>query len=341
MIETYRPSGKFSPSFVIFALLGAAVAVASAWLYQFLMELIPLIYLNFLITAGFAFLLSMGTGAMVHGGRCRNAFVAVAAALVIGALTAGATHYFSYQSALDDIVDMEGLDEVGAEALAEQVSFGQFIEARVDMGWSFGKVGRSGDGAPISGFFVWLLWGIEGLVLVGAAGFGAFGAARSPFCESCNEWSEDDAAFIFPAPSEETLAQIRSARSVEGLLDVEIEATGMPTQGLLFKPSKCPSCPDNHHLSVCERVVTVDSDGKEDIKDTDLLTNVILTAEQAERVRAIGMGEEVPQEAEMDDWSDEALAEADAPAPSQSESTGKPAETKPEPALDANDDGSW
>ena len=337
MIPIYRPSGKFGLPFIILTLLGTVAALVPAWVYQFLMDLIPLIPFNYLITVGFAFLLAVVAGFLVQTGKCRNTIVAAAAALLMGGFSAVATHYFAYLSFRAEAAEMEGLEAQETVALGELISFKEFIDLRVDTGWRLGKDPQ--NPIPVTGIFVWLLWGIEALTLMGGAVFGAVGAAKNPFCEACSEWAQQQQEFIFNAPSLQTLGEVASAQSVGALLAVEIDSTGDHADALVFKPSSCPSCSTSHFLDIQHRQITFDRDGNDSIKDIDLLTHAVLTPEQAGRLankflRAQGVIRE-----DFDAAHSAATAEELTPEPAGAQPPSRvPRQHPAEPALDGEDD---
>jgi hypothetical protein len=60
MFQTYQPSGKIGALAWPLMLVGMALAIALAFVYQFLLAWIPLIYVNFLLTWGMGEWLAFG-----------------------------------------------------------------------------------------------------------------------------------------------------------------------------------------------------------------------------------------------------------------------------------------
>ena len=57
MIETYTPSGRCSPVFLTTFLGLAVILGVLGWVYQWLLDLIPLIYVSFILTLGAGFVI--------------------------------------------------------------------------------------------------------------------------------------------------------------------------------------------------------------------------------------------------------------------------------------------
>ena len=77
MLDSYQPSGRVGKSTLVWTLTGLLIAVGLAWLYQRLLDWIPLIYINFLLTLGSGFALGVITAMIVGLGHCRNVVVAL------------------------------------------------------------------------------------------------------------------------------------------------------------------------------------------------------------------------------------------------------------------------
>ena len=79
MTQFYKPSGKFSPSFILFFLLVSLIAFPLLGLiYAYCIWYIPFIYINFFITLGFGFLVALCVNKVViRKGKVRNPILAL------------------------------------------------------------------------------------------------------------------------------------------------------------------------------------------------------------------------------------------------------------------------
>lgn len=90
---TYIPSGNISPIGVVLSYLTClSLTLLLGYLYTFLIIIIPILYLNFLITAGFGITLGMVNKALVRLTHNRNRKSQLALALCSGLLA----NYFQW-----------------------------------------------------------------------------------------------------------------------------------------------------------------------------------------------------------------------------------------------------
>ncbi len=77
MFDTYKPSGRFSLSFVAWLLLGSILVSALAYIYQMGLTWIPWIYASFLLTFGFGQAIGEIGRRVVQWGKVRSVPLAV------------------------------------------------------------------------------------------------------------------------------------------------------------------------------------------------------------------------------------------------------------------------
>jgi hypothetical protein len=184
-IATYSPSGRFHPSvFAIVPGLGLAAGVVGGWLYQFLIDLLPFIILGACFTLFFGFGLGLLVGLGLKWGKCRNLTLAIALGACVGVTGLGFSYFWAYQSVKSDVMaDPELAQNIGG------FSFGDYLEARVEYGWTVTSKRGTGRGTSWSGGMVYVIWLIEALIVVGVASVAPLIAARRPFCEGCDCWA--------------------------------------------------------------------------------------------------------------------------------------------------------
>ncbi|MDH3583740.1 MAG: hypothetical protein OER86_05955 [Phycisphaerae bacterium] len=287
-METYKPSGKFR--FSIFGLTAAlaVVGVALGWVYQWLIDVVPWIYLSVVITLGFGLLLFLGAGWVTRLGRCRNVALAILVAVIAGLLVTAATYYHAYTIFLDDAMAAENIPAEQRAVATEQFPFRDYLKFRVETGWSIGRPGRDGSsGMPIKGVFVYLVWLIEAGILVGGAALGAVGAARQPYCESCDEWTEADLLTVaLPQPEPDTVERVKTATSVDQLLSVPIAPSPDEASSLVYSLSGCPRCENSAFLTVKHVSVTVNKKDEAETETEDLWSDLVLSPAQLETMQA-------------------------------------------------------
>ena len=275
------------------ALIGLIVAIAASFIYHLALHWIPLIYISFLVTFGLGICLGVIGSKIVTIGKVRN----VGLAILIGlALTLGALagkFYFQYQQMLTDTVAiiMEDPEADGADpalirqALGQELSFAEHIKARVEQGWQIGRPGRDG-GAPISGPFVYVIWLIElGIIAWSAVGL-TKSAAGEPFSEKMGEWaSEEELVMTLPVTSEEMVAQIKAATSVDQLMEIPIPQTDQSDQFAVYKVNSIEGQElEDAYLSVDLMRLYLDKDGNQKSENTPLVKHAVFTSAQRKQL---------------------------------------------------------
>ncbi|MFB9080343.1 hypothetical protein ACFFLS_19605 [Flavobacterium procerum] len=197
MDKFYKPSGKFSPTFILCFLLASFIAFPVLGLiYAYCIWYIPFVYINFFITIGFGFLVGFVLSWLViKKGKVRNPFLGFIIGLV-GALVALYLHWAIWI----DLVINAG-ESYGDQKLGFTVSNIEFLQVfslilRPDLVFDYiGQVNQYGTwgirSATISGTFLWVIWAIEFLIVVGISCFLPYLEAKKPFSESTNSWYEE------------------------------------------------------------------------------------------------------------------------------------------------------
>src|SRR4051812_13531862 len=180
LLDTYRPSGFFRPTVIVYFVIAAVAGVMTAWLYQFLARWIPFIYINIILCGGFGALVG-GFGALaIKQGHCRNPILATVLALPLIGASLAATYYWDYRSVVSKVADetKRSVDEI-----KQELPMRDYVALKQRVGW---KVKSS----KMDGVFVLIVWGVEALLISGIGLWLTVGAAREPYCERCNGWCQ-------------------------------------------------------------------------------------------------------------------------------------------------------
>jgi hypothetical protein len=288
MLTRYKPSGKTSARILPTALVGAALGVGLAWPYQAVIKWVPLIYINLVVWLVFAALVGGIVAFACSIGHNRNRFIGVLAGASIAVAAVGASHYWGYRSARSEIVDeltKSDVTHAEAEALvASEVTFGRYIEARVDTGWSLGSGSSDGKG-DLVGPLVWIIWGIEALGVLGAAVY--FGGKGNPFCEKCNKSLDEHTLFTRTDLDLNDLTGISEAHQPETLVEVpprgQTSAVGLRVK---YSAHVCPTCEGDAYLTV-KSIMPSMKEGESD-EETTIHEEVVLQRSHYNRLLALG-----------------------------------------------------
>ncbi len=287
MFQIYKPSGRLGPLTFPLLAIGIVVVIALAFVYQLLLDVIPLIYVNFLITLGAGTAIGFIGSTIVKRGKVRNVPVAAVCVSLLIVSFLGAKFWFQYQTFLRTTVDAimvqgrvneENRGEV-EQAVGEEFSFQDHIQERVETGWN---VGRRGNGAPLNGIFVYLIWLIEAGAIVYMAFSPPLGFAREPFSEKFNQWADEvQVVMTLPITDHSMVERIKSTSSIEGLLDIPIPQTDQAAEFAVYTVNSIAGEEqEDAYLSVSLMSYFLNKEGQQETKFKPLVNSAILTAAQ-------------------------------------------------------------
>ncbi len=244
---------------------GLCAALILSAVYGYAIFYIPIIYLNFFITLGFGFLvgIAVGTGGKIGKARNTQFYGVLGFAMGLFAAYAGWVMYFyagSEQSFfpyhLKDLwANMQFLTESGIWSI---------------FGWT-----------P-TGWQLYVIWGIEALMIIGASTLIAIGFVdTTPFCEECNTWVENGQV-IEGLENIEDRASFKSdieQGKIERLSELK-QLKSESNYGTEVHLSSCVSCSNTHFLSLECTAVTMDDDGKLEKTSDRFMQNFILSNDQ-------------------------------------------------------------
>ncbi|MCP4378258.1 MAG: hypothetical protein GY794_19040 [bacterium] len=264
----YRHSGQFGPvGILLMSGLGVVGGIVLGAVYGALIYWIPFIYANFLGTlcVGFAAGAAVYLGAVM--GRVRNPMLCGLIGVIAGcAAIWGAWVAWIY------VLSSDG--GTGAILLDMGVLWETMMVVGEEGVWGIGRNSSS----PVRGFWLYLVWIIEAVVILGVAGLTA-GALLSgkAFCERCSCWLKNETKLprLSPPPDEHAL---------DGLADGDVSGILVlghgPKEGVCIevKLQGCRTCDEIYLADVSLVVESLDKKGKTETNTTSLVTNLRLSA---------------------------------------------------------------
>ncbi len=302
-MERYKSSGKTGGLFFVYGIAGIAAIAATSWLYQKLLEWIPLIYVSFLATLGFAaavFFVAFLIGSLGHN---RSALLGAFLGLVIGCAGLFGSHYVAYRGMVDRATDsiVDSVEDLGQSITREdarkrlgKVGMGTYIDVRVESGWSVGRRGRSGQ---FNGALVWIIWGIEALVLVGAGLIGGWSATSEIYCESCKAWIDGGDHLLARWDLDaQAVHDLEQAQRVDDIVRIASSPPGgrQLSQYVEFKSTYCAKCKQTMYLTVTKHWSEPNKEGGTDDHQDDLHANVVVTPELVGQLSELGRSHPAP-----------------------------------------------
>lgn len=251
-------------------LFGGATAILGGIVYQLLVNWIPFIYVNIILTLGFGALVGALTGIGLKRGQLRNNMVAAILCTVIGAGAVGFTHFAGYEKTLRSVASETG---TSVSELREKLSFQQYIELKAKLGWKIGKVTSSGS--SMNGGFVYFVWGVEALIVIGLSIGLGISMVSEPYCESCKEWTTEH-----KLPDRQGSSGSIKSDADAGKLDPIVQRKDEGADLLAYTVHACPKCKDSSYLTVDKVTLKEKKKGEIERSTESIVTRAALTSEQ-------------------------------------------------------------
>ena len=261
----YRESGKFSPVGVIGAVAASAVTAAIlGFVYAYAIYYIPIIYLNFFITLAFGAGVGYVAGFMAKSGKTRNTKVVLLLGLVAGVLAL----YFQWVFWVGIV--FEEVPEIG-----HVYGLGFLWELILAINEN-GVWGMGSSGEPVTGIVLWIVWGIEAVMIVGAATFVALMVCNGVFCERCNQWADEALGGVNLALSDELNAVLPalSEGHFGGLKSVPLAGHDDAAYARVDFRS-CHRCTEFNTLSLVGVIHQLDKDGNLETKEDPIIEGLL------------------------------------------------------------------
>jgi hypothetical protein len=269
----YIHSGKVPvASIVLMLAYGLIAAFLLSLVYGYAIAYIPIIYLNFFLTLGFGALTGYAVGMGGKQGKARNpGFYAL-----IGLLVGLVAEYGGWVAWFYASSDQQLLPASPGE-LWTSIQLVAATGAWSIFGWT-----------P-TGFSIYAIWTIEGLMIVGTSTLLAWGFVEStPFCEQCVKWAEttrSKAGFAAIDNIDEFKSQLEQGR-IDLVTGLQMADPNSP-HSTQVDIHRCNDCDNSCYLSLSSVKVTVDDKGKESKSTDKILTNLKLAGQQYAEIEAI------------------------------------------------------
>lgn len=284
----YRHSGRVS---ILGLLAGGGAALAGApvlaAIYSLAIAYIPFIYLNLILCGLFGAGVGFAVAFAMKMGKVRNTFVVVTAAFCATALA----HYVSWMVWVAVMFFRSDVEVPVLAILFPPTFFEIILQIGRDGVWTIGSSSET-----VSGVALWIVWGIEALIVFGVSLTVAYSIADAePFCESCESWC---------IPREDVLRLTAHADSEAlrtRLLDRDVDVLGQATRAAAtdlvwhqLDLCRCEKCGGTNTLTLSRVILSYDKKGNAQTKKVPLVARMLLDAEQAQWVVGLGAAPPVP-----------------------------------------------
>ncbi|MGE5193368.1 MAG: hypothetical protein ACM3U2_12815 [Deltaproteobacteria bacterium] len=287
MAHFYRHSGIVPLGGLVqtvFAGLGSAISIG--FVYSYAMVYIPIIYLNFLGTAGFGFIVGYLVKQSARAGKIRNRFVPAA----VGFVSALAGLYFAWGA---DLLARQGVPgNLGFLAAFNPEVLWDYMQWFYENGqWAIGQHARDNiKGIPLA-----VVWIAEFGTIVGLATGIPWGEIRKwVFCENCGWWETIESNVNhFSAVDADTTAERLKQVDLTVLREMT-PARPSDMMHLRLHLATCETCDESNYLDLDQVTVTVDKKGNAKTTSKLLVEKLQIAAADVPLVKAAGPVPESP-----------------------------------------------
>ena len=255
----YKESGAVSASAIASTLaLGLVAAALLGFIYGIVTYYIPFIYLNAILAFFFGLGLGLALAMVARWTKIRNraAFIAISTVIGLGGV------YFAWVAWIYAVTEFEML-LWNPLAILE-------IQQLIMMTGAWEIFGQTMQGMPLM-----LVWLIEAVLIAGNTVRTAIqGMGRTPFCESCERWTEEGILRdgLFPVYNADDL---RRDLEQEQLTELDRLAASQPSGNSFtrLELARCATCINASYLTVSK--ITLEGNG-DDIREkaTVLIDNL-------------------------------------------------------------------
>jgi len=271
MANYYQPSGRFSPlSFPILLVISLTVIPILSAIYAYLTFYIPFIYINFLITIGLGFGVSFCINFLViRFGKVRN----VPLSFIIGLI--GGFFALYWQWVFWVHIFIEGEIELLQLAINPLGMIDIIVEINNIGPWEM-------FGTRLSGIFLWIIWLIETIIIIGFPTISSPSSAKEPFDETANKWYDTINLPNFNYLPNTVVSEFENNNDkVFEMLEVNPVKDKDHSEFTLYSSEH-----SENYLSITNKKAKYNDDGKVDFEDIDLLTHLQISKEQKDKLLA-------------------------------------------------------
>lgn len=181
-VAFYQPSGlSHLPAMVVAFAIGILIAITTAFIYNFLIVIMPFVYINLFITIGFGITLGYISKFLCRLGKVRNTQHQLYMASVVG-LAAFYSQWIAYFVFLvNGKFSFHAYQESFAFFYNPRIFFSMLLELNQGGAWSM-------FGVMFTDFPLWIIWSLEAFLIVGIPVIIIIKHPKIPFSEKLNRW---------------------------------------------------------------------------------------------------------------------------------------------------------
>lgn len=292
MNNYYTPSGKFSPMAFVYLLLACVLVMPIlGGIYAYAVWYIPIIYLNFLVTLVFGFVISFVTKYVISLGKVRNFGLALAISAIIF-LVAYYIHWAFWIDLVLNAGESYGNKRIGITL--SNVNLSEVFTLIINPFGLFGLISEVNSvgtwglrGFTPTGIILALFWLVELGIIAFMAVFAPASKAKEPFNELTNEWfkSEDVPLLSYIEETSAFKKEAEQGNWQELLPQITKEEDAAKNQSLfrLFRSG------NEFYLSVTNKKAEVNDKGEVKFNDDEFIQYLRINKEIYDEVKKISL----------------------------------------------------
>lgn len=275
----YAHSGKFTLVGIIGALVvGSAAAIALSFVYGYLVQYNPFIYINIIASVGFGALMGVAAGKFLKTGKVRNNAVAITTGALVGVVglyVSWAVWLFALLSRANQPANLSAI------LLQPAVVWKLIVEINKTGAWEMFH-------QTVSGVVLAIVWFLEAAIILTMSGSMAYEAINEhPFCERCGQWCETAKGVVLAKPA----AADEVRRNMESHNFAYLEKLGdrgaNASEWLRVDVDSCTKCRTTNALTASEVMIEIKK-GKESEKSSAVVSGLLLSQGEYDSVRQLG-----------------------------------------------------
>lgn len=182
MDNEYKLSGKSGNIFIIGLLLGPILVTLVCIIYAYIDVYNPFVYLTFLVFLGLLFGIILIQKIIIKLSKCRNKNSSIIYGLIVGLFGVYSSWCtFLYVMFRKENFPIELLDLMINPSMIYEFANTLSVDGYYTL-----------FGIEVKGGFLWLIWIIEAIGIIGAGALGGLTVMHEEiFCENCDRWAED------------------------------------------------------------------------------------------------------------------------------------------------------
>lgn len=240
MNSEYKLSGKSGNIFIVGLLLGPILVTLLCIVYAYIDVYNPVVYLTLLVFLGLLFGIIITQKIVIKLSKCRSKNSAIVYGLIVGLFGVYSSWCtFLYVMFRKENLPIELLELMSNPSMIYELANTLSVDGYYTL-----------FGMEVKGGFLWLIWIIEAIGIVGAGALGGLTVMhKEVFCEECNRWAEDIDFNLRLAIEDKETAKKTIETEISNILDYPVY-DGANSDHIKVNLHQCSKCRNTSTIDV-------------------------------------------------------------------------------------------